>query len=266
MILRPFFKHYGAKYQLSSLLPAPRYKHIVEPFAGSACYSLLYGAGRDVTLCEIDPQTAAIWRWLVAAAPSDVLALPGKLEEIEDVRTIDAPEPARWLVQRWMTPQGSRSNFRAPPSALALAATAGHETSFWGVGIRQRVASQLPHIRHWRIVEGHWEDVCAGEATYIFDPPYQHNKGSTCGVYGKGAALPDFGRLAAVVRSLPGQIIVHEQEGADWLPFWGLKGDAMTGRASTVAGRKRRHEVVWMNNKEESGMYGVQASLFGAAR
>jgi hypothetical protein len=221
-----------------------------------------------VTLCDIDPQTAAIWRWLVAASPSDVLALPGTLEEIKDVRTIDAPEPARLLVQRWLTPQGSRSNFRASPSAITFAATPGHETSFWGVGIRQRIASQLPYIRHWRIVEGHWEDVCAGEATYIFDPPYQHNaSANTKNTYGKGiASMLDFSRLAAVARSLPGQVIVHEQKGADWLPFWSLKADAMTGRAPTGAGRKQQHEVVWMNNKEESGMYGVQASLFGAAR
>lgn len=40
MTLHPFFPYYGSKWSLGPLYPAPRHDRIIEPFAGSACYSL----------------------------------------------------------------------------------------------------------------------------------------------------------------------------------------------------------------------------------
>lgn len=247
--MRPFFRHYGAKYRLSRLLPEPTHKTIIEPFAGSACYSVMHGAGKDVILCDIDPQTAAIWQWLITASVSDIMALPPTLEEIKDVRLIDAPEPARWLVQRWLTPQGGRSHTYPPPSCVELSKRPCKRNVFWGKGIRQRIAEQIPLIRHWRIECAEWESVCGPKATYIFDPPYQLNNGSyDKNTYGKGSIKNvDFDELARVCKSLDGQVIVHEQEGATWLPFVTLRERAMTG--CRKEGRvKTRHEVVWISD------------------
>jgi len=248
--MRPFFRHYGAKYRLSRLLPEPTHKTIIEPFAGSACYSVMHGAGKDVILCDIDPQTAAIWQWLITASVSDIMALPPTLEEIKDVRLIDAPEPARWLVQTWLTPQGTRSHTRAPPSCLKLAQR--HPSSFWGREIQKRIAEQVPLIRHWQVECAEWKSVCRYKATYVFDPPYHKNVNSYANnTYGKGSIKNvDFEELANVCKSLDGQVIVHEQEGATWLPFVTLREKAMTGYRKEGKA-KMRHEVVWISDSTQ---------------
>ncbi len=53
----------------------------------------------------------------------------------------------------------------------------------------------------------------------------------------------DFALLGKVCRALRGQVIAHEQEGADWLPFepWQT---ANTGRAANGV-RGRRAEYLW---------------------
>lgn len=38
--LRPFFRYFGSKWLVGKHYPAPMHETIVEPFAGSACYSL----------------------------------------------------------------------------------------------------------------------------------------------------------------------------------------------------------------------------------
>ena len=57
--LRPFFGYYGGKWRDAlKHYPEPDHETIVEPFAGSAGFSLRY-AHRKIILCEIDPE----WTW-----------------------------------------------------------------------------------------------------------------------------------------------------------------------------------------------------------
>lgn len=44
MILRPFFRYYGAKWRAvhAGLYPEPQHRFICEPFAGAAGYALHY--------------------------------------------------------------------------------------------------------------------------------------------------------------------------------------------------------------------------------
>lgn len=75
------FPYYGSKTRLSKHYPPPQYKKIIEPFAGSAAYSLHY-ADREVILCDRDPVIAEVWRYLIAASPEQIRALPLlKMEE-----------------------------------------------------------------------------------------------------------------------------------------------------------------------------------------
>ncbi len=61
-LLRPFFGYYGGKWRDAiKHYPEPQHDTIVEPFAGSAGYSLRY-ANRKVILCEIDPVLASVWQ------------------------------------------------------------------------------------------------------------------------------------------------------------------------------------------------------------
>jgi hypothetical protein len=54
-LVRPFFGYYGGKWRDSvKHYPKPQFETIIEPFAGSAGYSLRY-ASHNVRLYEIDP-------------------------------------------------------------------------------------------------------------------------------------------------------------------------------------------------------------------
>jgi hypothetical protein len=72
------FYYYGRKKQIAKYYPLPNYSVIVEPFAGSAAYSL-HGENwkKEVILVEKDKRVAAIWEWLInEATPEQVNKLP----------------------------------------------------------------------------------------------------------------------------------------------------------------------------------------------
>jgi len=96
------FKYFGSKWKGSKHYPEPRYPLIVEPFAGSACYASRY-ADLQVMLLDKDPEVAALWQWLIAADPAEVLRLPStELPLGLDLREIsDAPREALDLIRRW---------------------------------------------------------------------------------------------------------------------------------------------------------------------
>lgn len=64
----PLFKWFGSKWNASRHYPKPVYSIIVEPFAGSAGYSLRYGDGKSVILCETNVLVRRLWQWLIRDA------------------------------------------------------------------------------------------------------------------------------------------------------------------------------------------------------
>lgn len=209
MTLKPFFTFYGGKYRAAKHYPAPEHDVIVEPFAGSAGYSVVHHE-RQVILRDLDPVVAATWRYLIHATPEEIYALPD-LELGQTVDDIDVPEAARWLIGWWLN-KGSAQPKRTP-SPWMRAGT--HTTSFWGEAIRERIASQVTEIRHWVVQEGPYDEAEDIEATWYVDPPYQ-KAGKH---YRHGAKGIDFARLGDWCKARKGQLIVCENEGADWLPF-----------------------------------------------
>jgi hypothetical protein len=112
--------------------------------------------------------------------------------------------------------------------------------SFWGERVRSTIAAQVESIRHWKIFERSYEDCPAGQdMTWFIDPPYQ-KAGQH---YKYGAELLDYKKLAAWCKSRPGQVVVCENEGADWLPF-----DKLGHVKTTRRGRKSK-EVYWVKPK-----------------
>ena len=95
-MLRPFFSFYGSKWRLAPRYPPPRYATIIEPFAGSAGYSLRYPE-REIILIDKDPIVAGLWRWLISASPDDILSLP-VLKRGESLDDYEMPREARWLM------------------------------------------------------------------------------------------------------------------------------------------------------------------------
>jgi hypothetical protein len=243
MKLHPFFTYFGGKYRAAPKYPAPKHNHIVEPFAGSAGYSTRYH-DREVTLIEASEEIAGIWDYLIHVSVADVLALP-LLEPGQSVDSIAVSQEAKWLIGMWVNPGSSQ-----PKKTLSTWTSNDGCTrlfKFWGAPVRERIASQVDQIRHWQVKLGRYEDLVDPDttATWFVDPPYQ-KMGKH---YRHGAAQLDFGFLGYVCQSLQGQVIVCENEGADWLPFRHL---AHVRSNQANSGRTTSAEVIWTNEIERT--------------
>lgn len=246
-LLRPFFSYYGGKWRDAvKLYPTPKCETIIEPFAGSAGYSLRYYQ-RSVILYEIDPVVVAVWKYLIGVRSSEILAIPdlGPDENCDDLKVC---QEARWLVGFWLN--RAASSPRKSPSAWMRAGI--RPGSFWGERVRNTIASQVDFIRHWEVHNsGYIECPTDLEATWFIDPPYQ--------VAGRhyrfGSEIIDYGALGEWCRARPGQVIVCENEGADWLPFQQL--------ASVKTTRSNRSpEVYWLNDCERDAGVETELDLF----
>ena len=237
MSLNVFFRYFGSKWRSAVRYPPPRHETIVEPFAGSAGYATRYHWKR-VILVEKDPLIASIWRFLLRASAREILALPD-LPADGVAMDLDVCEEARQLIRFNLNgASGNRDSFTRW--------SIDDPASVWGRTIRARLASQVDKIRHWQIIEGTHADAPDVEATWFVDPPYQRL--GNC--YPCGADDLDFAALASWCRSRRGQVIVCENEGADWLPFrfLGNVAAAHRGTGRELDGISR--EAIWTNDTE----------------
>ncbi len=233
-VLRPFFGFYGGKWRdTPRLYSEPEYDVIVEPFAGSAGYSLRFPENK-VVLCERDPVLAGLWKYLLEVDEGEILGLPdlGPEDSVDD---LDVRPEARHLIGFWLN-RGVSAPRKRPSKWMRSGIRPG---SFWGSRVRETIASQLPRIRHWKIHQVTFEDCpVEGEATWFIDPPYQ----LTGHHYRFGSGLIDYPELAAWCLEREGQVMVCETEGADWLDFHPLPSTKTTRRG------QRSQEVIWTNN------------------
>lgn len=232
MTLKPFWQYYGGKYLAAPKYPAPQHDTIVEPFAGAAGYALRHYT-RNVILYDLDPVIAGLWSWLTKVSAAEIRALP---LDVEHVDALPVSQEAKWLIGFWLN-GGSAQPKKSPSKWMR---DGKHATSFWGSSIRDRIAVQVDHIRHWRVIHGSYEQVDCGTATYFVDPPYQQ-----AGKYYRcGARDINFAHLASWCQSRSGQVIVCENDGATWLPFQPF---AHIKSNQTRTGRPYSAEVIWTN-------------------
>jgi hypothetical protein len=207
----PMISYYGAKHLNVGDYPTPEFPCIVEPFAGSAGYSTRY-YNRQVVLCDRDEDIVAVWRYLLAASPAELLALP----DIPEGKTTDdlaIPPEARVLIGYWLN-RGAVSANKKPSAWMR---SREYHSSFWGRTVRQRLARQVPLIQHWRVFCCDYREApVVGPATWFVDPPYQGRPGSH---YRYGSRGLDYNVLGEWCRARPGQVIACEAQGAVWLPF-----------------------------------------------
>ncbi len=259
----PLFKYFGSKCRSSKYYPAPIYDLICEPTCGHPSYSRRYGAGKQVILIDVDPELVALLRWLIQADPQEILALPHESLVVgQDLRTLGLRPEAADLLRRWQR-TGTCSSWTVSTfnHIVSVGAdgkpkyldgpvpngTVGKNTGMWHPRTREYLAKAVQEIRHWQVFQGSWEQIIpeeAPECTWFIDPPYQNVKGG----YKYGREGIDYQKLAAWCKRLRGQVIVCEQEGADWLPFRPCcEVSGMRGKMRGVAGAKSR-EVIWTND------------------
>jgi site-specific DNA-adenine methylase len=220
-----FWNYFGGKYRIAPHYPLPAYQTIVEPFAGAAGYSLRYW-NRNVILIEKNPVIVGVWRYLISAKPQEIMDIP-PVTHVDDLPSW-VPQEARWLVGfnmnqadvkpgRYLTPWSNRPYHGWP-----------HK--------REKIASQVGCVRHWRVIEGSYHDSPNIEATWFVDPPYQ----LAGKMYVFGSDQIDYQNLAEWCKARKGQTMVCENMGAAWLPFRPFKRIRGTMKPSI--------EAIWTNS------------------
>lgn len=199
------FSYYGSKSKIAGLYPAPMHGRIIEPFGGSARYSLLHWEN-DVELYDLSDYVVEVWRYLLAASEGDVRGLPDVPSKVSLDDFSGLTQAERWLIGFHLC------RGKAKPRKM------GHGQNGWSRD-RERIAANLYKIKHWTITKASYAEIPNVRATYFIDPPYkavQERRGNS-DRYEHWRI--DYGQLAEFARTRDGQVIVSEGEGADWLPF-----------------------------------------------
>lgn len=234
-MIRPLFPFYGSKWREARRYPAAS-DLVIEPFAGSAGYSLWHEPAK-VELYDVDPIIVGVWQYLIGVQSAEILRLP----DLEPGQSVDElpewiPQEARWLIGFWL----NRGSSQPKKTQTAFSRRVDRQQLVWSERARQRIAAEVHRVDHWEIVHCSYEAIMPRVgATYFVDPPYVEK-----GRYYRYRDV-DYAGLAQWCSSCPGDLIVCEQEGADWLPFSSL--------ASIKSTKGRSSEVVYIkNNREEN--------------
>lgn len=208
------FYYFGRKGRLAPLYPFPLESVIVEPFAGSMAYSL-YHKPMKAYGYDIDANVAKVWNQITSLSPDEILAYP-------------EPEIGERVTDRWqMMAAGSHGTSRALDHLWT-------DRMARDLKKQKRMAAANVEYAARRVIyrEGDYHEAPDVETTWFIDPPYQRVQRG----YERGAI--DYAELADWCRSRRGQVIVCEQEGADWLPFRPLISIRGTTNKPTV-------EMIW---------------------
>ncbi|MGL4640893.1 MAG: DNA adenine methylase [Shewanella sp.] len=232
------FQYYGSKQSLLKYYPKPKMSKIIEPFAGSAKYSLRYFES-EVLLLDKNEDIIKVWHYLQSASTKDILSLP-VLKHGEKLDSFTLSEVERLFMGLVIVaaPFTTRNFTCSKMSDFAK-----------GKNPLVKIANDLHKIRHWKIKHGSYEDLENEKATWFIDPPYFVGGHK----YPKSNKQIDFCKLGDWCKSREGQVIVCENMNASWLDFKPISThNGVNNIVST--------EAVWMNQPTS---YAVsQGSLF----
>jgi 16S rRNA G966 N2-methylase RsmD len=254
MAYRSLFSMYGGKGAVVHRYPAPLHPVIVEPFAGAAAYSLRHGLDKKCVLFDADRRMARLWQFLLTknALPAAEAVIPDTIKVGANVLDLTKglrdflAEQATWDVDPLQVEkfiEGLEELLMAQANIGTQGALGRHTqvTEFaadqWH-RIKKRLRCFLPRMREWEFYEADYSAADRGfpritpHTTWFIDPPYNNSAGSRY-----RAKVKDYRALANWIQRLPGQVIVCENAGADWLPFRRL------ARGARVRARNRKdHE------------------------
>jgi len=194
------FSYYGSKSKIVHLYPTPKFDKIIEPFAGSARYSLRFWQ-KDILLVDKYPVIVDVWNYLKNASEKDILGLP-KMKTGDTIDNYNLSDIEKkflgFIVQ-------TSSGMRKTVSPFVEDTTKP----------LKNIAAQLFKIRHWNIKNADYIDLENEKATWFIDPPYQFGGHE----YKFSNKNIDFMKLSEWCKNRDGQIIVCENTKADWLSF-----------------------------------------------
>jgi len=226
------WSYYGNKNRISKHYPKPMYNTIIEPFSGSAWYSVLH-RNKNIILNEKYNIVHDIWNWLIKDCDPKTILNNTDFYKGDNIKDKDLRKehldligfcinrasvaPCN-IVQEWSCQSKNKPNW---------ASTTSYQL--------KRIGKLLPEIKHWEVKFGDYKNLPNIEATWFIDPPYQVG-----GEFYKESQI-DYEELAEWCLSRKGQVIVCENDNANWLPFEPLLDFAGL--------RKRTTEVIWTNKK-----------------
>jgi site-specific DNA-adenine methylase len=223
------FSYYGSKSKIVHLYPKPLHSRIIEPFAGSARYALHYWE-HDVLLVDKYDVVIRIWKWLQQCSPQDILHLP-LLRRGMDLRKLSLSDEEK-LFLSFLVNVGSK----CPTWKVSPFAASQFEVS--GLRIYQKAAGHLHKIKHWEIKCGDYKDIPNQVSTWFIDPPYMIGGQ----YYRYGSTKIDYEQLGVWCKSRKGQVIVCENDRANWLDFKPVC-------RNNGANNKGYTESIWSNQK-----------------
>jgi site-specific DNA-adenine methylase len=194
------FYYYGRKKQIAKYYPSPNYDTIIEPFAGSAAYSLYANNWKKrVILIEKDEKVASIWDWLINHAT---------VEEIEKLPDLKVGEKSSEFLHIIHAATKMAFHFKTIKVTPVLERN-------WEIS-RRVFAQNLHKVKHWEVICGDYTMAPDIEATWFIDPPYKGEAGMG---YKHSSKLIDYKALAAWALNRRGEIIFCEGSNGDYLPF-----------------------------------------------
>lgn len=203
------FSYYGSKAKIVKHYPKPKYNLIIEPFAGAAWYSLYHNC--VAILNEKNKIVFDIWNWLINQASGAEIEEYLDFYKGDDISQLDIRDEHKNLigfninrgtvhpsniVQKWSC-QSKKDKTWASTTHFALT----------------RCVELLPKVKEWKVMFGDYKTIPNIEATYFIDPPYQYG----------GEHYPindiDYTELKLWIETRKGQVIVCENDRADWMDF-----------------------------------------------
>ncbi len=218
------FYYYGRKKQIAKYYPLPSYDTIIEPFAGSAAYSMYKDNWKkNVILIEKDEKVYDIWKWLIEdASETDILKLP-------ELKVGDRSSEFLHIVHA-----ATKMAFHFKTIKVTSVLERNWEIS------RRIFSENLYKIKHWQIINDDYTSAPDIEATWFIDPPYKGDAGLG---YRHSSKLLNYEELAKWILERKGEVICCEGKEGDYLPFKplvDLKG---------VAGKVNKEMIYHRNDK-----------------
>jgi len=194
------FYYYGRKKQIVRRYPSPNYDTIVEPFAGSAAYSLhADNWTRNVVLVEKDEKVAGIWKWLIHDATP---------REIENLPELEVGQKSSEFLHIIHAATKMAFHFKTIKVTPVLARN-------WEIS-RRHMLLNLHKVKHWKIICSDYQEAPNCRATWFIDPPYRGDSGLG---YRHGSKDLDYNRLASWAIQRKGEVLFCEGSGGNYLPF-----------------------------------------------